>query len=571
MFSPESLGKVISADVLAVGGGIAGLTAAITAKETDPHLDVLVVDRITASAGWGTASRTAGILSFVTPDADPEDFIKYFVHNIGCFLNDQLLLSEFAYSGRQIVERAIRWGVSVAKGPDGKIQWVKGSFPWGTAIVDPDICVSMAKHAESLGIRFIDNVCVVDLLKDEEKISGAVGFSLLNGAYFIFKAKATILANGAQHYNVTLMWNGTGNGILAAYRAGAEMRNAEFGNMFDFARVDPQGWVYTGVHGGAHVIHDYLYNAKGENIGQKYWPGPRVIPDSPRVVLAWYKETLAGNGPIYADFETYEAARPIFECNVHPKVKARFGRIATKVNPPSDKKKVEVVPCIYGALSCVKVNHQMATSLPGLFAVGNVSGNGSARGGAAPTPPSQIHGTGIMNAFFTGIKGGASAAVYARALRDWKIEPEVDYEQADRFRQKIFEPLKRKGGISPWELIYEIQDALTPVDYSIVKSEERMKEALNNIAQAKAKLRELKANDYHELARCIDAESMVLCAEMFYKASLMRTETRGFHIREDYPEIDNKNWLKWIIVKKVNEEMTLYTEDVPIDKYPYKP
>jgi succinate dehydrogenase/fumarate reductase flavoprotein subunit len=81
----------------------------------------------------------------------------------------------------------------------------------------------------------------------------------------------------------------------------------------------------------------------------------------------------------------------------------------------------------------------------------------------------------------------------------------------------------------------------------------------------------MQARDCHELAKCIDAESMVLCAELFYRASLMRTESRGFHCREDYPEMDNDTWLKWVIVKDVNGDMNVSTEDIPIHRYPYRP
>jgi succinate dehydrogenase / fumarate reductase flavoprotein subunit len=64
---------------------------------------------------------------------------------------------------------------------------------------------------------------------------------------------------------------------------------------------------------------------------------------------------------------------------------------------------------------------------------------------------------------------------------------------------------------------------------------------------------------------------MVTCAELLYRASLMRTETRGSNIREDYPARDDKNWLKWIIIKKEDDKMNLWTEPVPIDKYKIKP
>jgi succinate dehydrogenase/fumarate reductase flavoprotein subunit len=98
-----------------------------------------------------------------------------------------------------------------------------------------------------------------------------------------------------------------------------------------------------------------------------------------------------------------------------------------------------------------------------------------------------------------------------------------------------------------------------------------MEQALEQILEIRSEMDQMQARDHHELAKCIDAESMVLCAELFYRASLTRTESRGFHCREDYPEMDNDIWLKWVIVKDVNGEMTVSTEDIPINRYPYKP
>ena len=233
--------------------------------------------------------------------------------------------------------------------------------------------------------------------------------------------------------------------------------------------------------------------------------------------------------------------------------------------------KPEVVPGFIGELSCVRVDHQMATSIPGLFAVGDVSGSGSARAGAVPAPPAKIHGTGILNALFMGMKSGPSAAVYSRALREWRVEPETDNDQAKDIFERIYAPLERTDGISPYEVIHKIQDTVAPADYSLIKSNDRMQEALKGVQSVQEELDKMKAKDYHELARCLDAESMALGAEMFYRASLMRTESRGFHYREDYPDMDNKNWLKWIIIKSSNGKMELHTEDIPIYKYPYKP
>ena len=392
MANIESLGTVISTDILIVGGGIAGLSAAITAKETDQSLSILIVDKASVSKGHaGKGGRTAGLLSYVTEKDDPEDFVKYCLEEIGFYLNDQILLRELAYSSKGIAERLAEWGVEVLRDETGKIKYAKWPFPWGTASIDPEMCVNMSKYSKRQGVRFLDRIAVTDLLKDEDRVAGAVGFSLRDGGYYIFKADTIILANGSQNYDVTPVWCATGNGTAAAWRAGAQMRNAEFGNMCDFARVDPRGWIYGGAHGGAHTAHDHLCNAKGENISEKYRPGLHSSMD-PIAALAWYKETLAGNGPISVDVDVFSF--PEF-FKFHPKAEDTLRRHAAMANFPKDKQPYEVVPGFIGELSCVRVDHQMATTVPGLFAVGDISGSGSARGGAVPTPPAKIHGTGI--------------------------------------------------------------------------------------------------------------------------------------------------------------------------------
>ncbi len=156
-------------------------------------------------------------------------------------------------------------------------------------------------------------------------------------------------------------------------------------------------------------------------------------------------------------------------------------------------------------------------------------------------------------------------------MKTWGTSGRVVYDQAGELKMRVYAPLDRKNGITPWELIPRIQDVIAPVDYSIIKTKDRMKAALDEVSVLGPEVDRLKARDYHELARCIDAESMVLCAEMFYRASLMRTESRGFHLREDYPAMDNENWLKWINVKNIEGKMELYTEDKPFDGYPYRP
>ena len=173
-----------------------------------------------------------------------------------------------------------------------------------------------------------------------------------------------------------------------------------------------------------------------------------------------------------------------------------------------------------------------------------------------------------MNAVWSARKGGLAAAEYAAGTAGI---PNLDYTQAAEVKERIFAPISRDTGIASGELVRAVQDAITPVKYSNWKSEGRMREALNMILEVKDRVPELKAEDPHDLARCNEATSMALCAEMFYRASLERKESRGWFVREDYPETDNTNWLKWIILKEEDGEMDFSTEDIPISNYPVKP
>ena len=137
--------------------------------------------------------------------------------------------------------------------------------------------------------------------------------------------------------------------------------------------------------------------------------------------------------------------------------------------------------------------------------------------------------------------------------------------------EKVYAPLKRESGHTAKEVIALVQAAMAPMEQSVYMKKERMEKAMAFVEKAREYAADLKAEDLHDLLACHEAEAMVLSAEMHYRASDMRKESRGWFLREDYPEMDNENWLKWIIVKNVDGEMTLSMRDVPIDGMPIKP
>ena len=567
MATLESLGKVISTDILIIGGGIAGLSAAITAKETSPKVDVLVVDK--ATIGWGgKANKGGGNIAYVDPEDSVDEFVEYHVHNIGCFLEDQELLRAYAEESRGNLERLESWGVHIFRHEDGSpkyIRWTE-SLPWRMAVMDQDVTLNMLQHSKKQGTKFIDRVAIVDFLQDGNRIVGGMGFSIVDGTCYVIKAMATILANGDQNYRLMRRWNsGRGDGIAAAYRTGAQMRNAEFGNFIN--------WIFVDSRDVCQGAEDVLYNAKGKHITKSIRPVIEADLHSKEVV-AWWKEMKAGNGPICANMAENRILNeivPAFHSNalaVRPIATAFWSRTIGKAMSAATKPGPlqEVIPGFIGEQAPVRVDHQMATTLPGLFAIGDTSWAGSAWQGAVP-PPGRMRGTGLGNAVFSGVRGGTAVVKYVSRAAPAK----VNHAQAEALKENMFLPLKRRAGIQAQELVRAVQDVMSPVGNSIYMRHDRLEKALSKVLALKAKLPELCAKDWHYLSACNEVKSMVTSAEMFFRSAMERKESRGWHIREDYPETDNKSWLKWIIVQDRKGEMIISTEGIPMNSYSIKP
>jgi len=555
--------KTYDTDVLVIGGGFGGLAAAIRIKELAPETAVLLVDKQTI--GWGgKANKGAGVLWVLAPGDDIEAFIDFHVKKVGFYLNDQELLYKMARESYGAAQKLAAWGVNVMKTSTGELDIARLPFGWSITAADLDMMRPLRNKAEKLGVELLHKTQVVELLKQEDRITGAVGFSLLNGGFTVINSKATILANGDCDFGVMRMWaNACGDGVTAAYNAGAEMRNAEFGNFYDVVNKGT----------GIPIVFGFnnLYNARGENISARYIRESQ--PDIPvSIVLGMEKEILEGRGPIYIDMAEFarssEGRADIFRWD-RPHMKALFGHESAKVQaygPPSAQK-VEVSLGFTGELSPVKVDHEMKTTLPGLWAIGDTSYAGSAWAGAAEAPPGGLRGSGLMNALIAALLAAPSVARYSKTVP----LPVSGQLEIASLKEKIFAPLKRRNGYSALEAIRSIQEAVVPVKYSMRRNKERIEEALSRVAEVQGKLPELYAEDPHGLGKCHEASCIALCAEIGFRAALARTESRGWHYREDYPQRDDRNWLRWIIVKKVQENMVVATEPVPIERYKVTP
>ena len=557
------LGRTEQADVLVVGGGIGGLVAAVAAKEKNPDADVLVVER--ATSGWaGQANKGAGIWWYLAPEDDVDAFVKFHVEHIGHYIEDQDLLGDFGRESLGILERVDGWTGRLQR-RDGEIIHKRFTpfLPWSLTGMDVDFMRPLKRHARKLGVRFIDKTSLTDLLTDGGRVAGAVGFDLLEGSPLVVTAPAAIIATGGQSYRIMGMWScQRGDGLGMAWRAGAKMRNAEWG---PFAQL-------AGRRGKEPLIgaEDALYNAWHEKLSPTF-RGEHEADVCGMTSAVWYQQMMAGNGPLVTfhpenwmlanTTEDVEGGTVWDRPHAVKFWQTLIARVRAADAPGAF---LEVYPAVLGELSPIWVDHQMATSVPGLYACGNACYNGSGLPGAVPASPGRMRGAGLYGATFMGIRAGEAAATTSPAAA------EGDAAQAESLLRDAFAPLEREG-VPAMDLVRGIQAAVNPVGYSICKSEERMTEALALVEDVKARLPQVAAKDPHYLVAAHDARNMALSAELFYRTALTRKESRGWFIREDYPERDDAEWLKWVCAEPEGDGMRIWTEDVPVGDYQFQP
>ena len=201
----------MTTDVLVVGGSIAGLAAAITAKEKDPSLDVTVVEKYTSGYS-GKANRGAGIM-LILGDSTPEEFAQFYLKHIGLYLNNQTTLLKYAGMLNSNADALDKWsGGKIDKGPDGKLRTLKWAsrpvgkgadgkpifdqdvpYPWTLVAIELDYMREVRKYARKLGVKFVDRTGMVDLLTDGGKVAGIVGYDIDKGTQVVMGAKSVVL------------------------------------------------------------------------------------------------------------------------------------------------------------------------------------------------------------------------------------------------------------------------------------------------------------------------------------------------------------------------------------------
>jgi succinate dehydrogenase/fumarate reductase flavoprotein subunit len=222
------------------------------------------------------------------------------------------------------------------------------------------------------------------------------------------------------------------------------------------------------------------------------------------------------------------------------------------------KGKTEWMPQLFGSFGGLVADMEGRTKVPGLFAAGR---------GRSIDPGVYIGGFALFTTAVTGYMTGPAAAEYAKSNDLYKI----DVNEVSEIKKSLYSPLGKRG-IPPKEILREIQEIMYPYNVCILKNEKSLTNAFNNIEKLKADFLPLMtAQTPHYLLKLKEIEAIAFLSELYLKSSLKRTESRAGHYREDYPDRDDKKWLKWIILYQDEGKLKTRAEPVPFDKYKFKP
>ena len=551
-------------DVLIVGGGLAGLTAAVKIKEEREETEVLVVDK--GGIGWaGQTPLTGGMCIFVESDA-VDQFVDSVVEK-GFGLANREWLRHFASHLERSTAELFHWGVPFMKDQDDKLVAADSAF-WGTknkvvGFVPHRATLHLKKLALARGVKLLNKTEVVDLIQDGKRITGAIGFNILSGECCVFKARSTVLANGCCNFKGRSWFTmNVGEGVAAAYRAGAKQRHCEYGHQYDPVDRQSETWWR------AEIAADFIENAEGEKIFQKYFPGQTRL-GSWALSYAMGAEVMAGRGPIY--FSATGTSYDQFSRRVAgEEIRLWQFKQGTFLEPKRvhfdrgghdlSLEKSAWTIMFPGRLGSVMVDlNCKSTELEGLWGIGDTVISGCAMNGAMSA--NSYGRWGLPFAYVTALLAAEDIAKVVPGTP----KPQTDSEEQKRLKDRLFAPMAlKKTDLEPWDAVLGVQEVVIPVQYSLIREGTRLREALQRIEEVQRDiLPNVRVETPHDLVRYHEAESLATCSEMLTRAALYRTESRGSHFRKDYPERDDQNWMRWTIIQRDGDRMALSTMAVP--------
>ncbi|HYY47728.1 MAG TPA: succinate dehydrogenase/fumarate reductase flavoprotein subunit [Thermoplasmata archaeon] len=547
-----------SFDIVIVGGGAAGLRAAIAAAETDPDLTIGLVSKVypmrshTVSAEGGTAAVLRDYDSF---DLHALDTIKG-----SDFLADQDAVEFFVAHCPEEVVRLDHWGCPWSRDEDGRVsQRAFGGMSAKRTVFAADKVGFHILHTlfqtsmKYASIQRFDESFVTTLIVDGGSCAGVVAMDLRAGTMRSITAKATILATGGCGRVYEFTTNGfikTGDGMALAYRAGVPLKDMEM------VQFHPTCLPGTGIliTEAARGEGGYLINKDGERYMQRYLPGKMEL--GPRDILsrAMIQEMEAGRafeGP-HGKYLGLDL-RHLGERKIKERIPMVRELAEKYMGLDPVREPIPVRPGQHYMMGGVAANLKGETTLPGLFAVGEtacVSINGANRLGS----------NSLSECLVFGASCGMAAAAFAKKKVSFP-RVAVGRDALRKEEARVFDGLlgRERGKESVAGIRVEMQ-RLMDRNVGIFRTEAGLAEACGMLAKLRDRFGAVGLADKDrvfntELTGVLELDFMLDVATAIAYTALNRKESRGAHSRTDFPQRDDANFLK--------HSMTFRTEGAP--------
>ncbi|MCH8949631.1 MAG: FAD-binding protein, partial [Chloroflexi bacterium] len=391
-----------------------------------------------------------------------------------------------------------------------------------------------------LGITVYQEYFCTSLIVEDGEVRGAVALPLITGDLAVMQGKAVIMATGGLGRVYSPTTNAiacTGDGMAIAYTAGAPLQDMEF-MQFHPTTLRDSGVLMTE---GARGEGGYLLNSEGERFMEKYAPNKLELASRDVVSRAEQTEIDEGRG---VDGCVLLDVRHLGE----EKINERLGQIRELAidltNTDMVHEPVKVRPGAHYAMGGIKTNIDGASPLPGLFAAGecaNVSVHGANR----------LGGNSLLETVVFGRRAGEAAARFAKEAASKPPPSEASLAQDQARIQKLIEGASNGSGERPAVIRGELGRMMRE-DVGIFRTKEQMESALAKVVELKERYQTVRLEDTGkvfnlDLLSIFELEGMLDVAHTMVAGALAREESRGAHTRRDFPERDDKKWMKHTI------------------------
>lgn len=532
-----------SHDIVIVGAGLAGLTAALEAVELDANADVAVISKVHPVRSHSGAAQ-GGINAALRFD-DSWQGHKYDTLKGSWFLADQDAVRILCSEAKDAISRLDKYGALFNRNEDGTIaqRAFGGQGRKRTCFVADktghNLLHTLYEQAMKQNIKIYWEWFVTSLIVEDGKFKGITAIDVLTGELNFIRSKAVILATGGagriygQSSNALI---NTGDGMALAYRAGLPLKD------FEFFQIHPTG-LPNGilVTEGARGEGGYLVNNKGERFMKNYAPNFMELAPRDFVARSIHLEILQGRG--FKGGYVHLDLRHLGE----DKIKTRLPQIReivktfAGVDPVSDP--IPIRPTVHYTMGGIDVNIKTQTAIPGIFAAGEcacVSVHGANR----------LGGNSLLDAVVFGIHSGREA------LKFVKSHEMLNYSKSSIEAEEVWlsKLLNRQKGEKAAIIRTEMEKAMI-TSFGIFRSGDLMMQGLEEIVELKKRYNEVIVDDnskvYNlDLIRVLELGYMLDLAHVVAVGAIARKESRGAHFRDDFKEIDNENFLRHTMVQK---------------------